>query len=400
MSQIRPFQAIRPAKNKSCLVPAYAVESYTHTEINRIIRNNPYSFLNIIAKPYIKNLPTEKRYQAIRKRIKKFLNQKIFVQDIIPSLYVMRITAKTGEQFTGLVGLASSDEYLEGKIKKHEAVLDKRASLFTEYLYHVKLNAEPVLLAHQPKEQINDLVEQIQTHIPLYEFSMTDGTVFEVWSVARHEQIHALQSAFSELDSLYIADGHHRVESSARLKLRMQSENPYHTGLEFYNFFLAFFVPWDQLKIYGYNRGIRRVNFDLSEILQKLKQYFNVQPLENFSPPEHNEVVLMHGQQFFSIHIPESYFQRGWSVPETVDKIIFKEIIPVGKQNNLLYCPAKNSRICISKRLKSGECELALFLPPVPFSTIKRKADLGQTLPPKSTYIEPKLLSGLFVFEF
>ncbi len=400
MSQIRPFQAIRPVKNKSCLVPSYAVETYSHTEINRILRNNPYSFLNVIAKPYIKNLPADKRHQAIRKRVKKFLNNNILTRDTIPSLYVMRITAKTGEQFTGLVGLASADEYLEGKIKKHEDVLDKRAGLFADYLYNVKMNAEPVLLAHKPSAEVDQLIDRIQTEIPVYEFSMTDGTVFEVWTVARHEQIHAIQEAFASFDALYIADGHHRVESSARLKKRMQAENPYHTGLEFYNFFMAFFLPWDQLKIYGYNRGIRQLDASLPDILKKLKAHFTVRPMENFSPPEQDEVVLMHSRDFYSIRIPQSFFQRGWSVPETVNNVIFKEIIPVGKLSDLIYCSAKNSRVCIAKRLKSGECKLALFLPPVPFSVIKRKADAGQTLPPKSTYIEPKLLSGLFIFEF
>lgn len=402
MSQVRPFQAIRPVKNKVCLVPTYAVDHYSKLEINRLIRFNPYSFLNVIAKPYVRHLPLEKRYNSIRKKINKFLKTNVLLHDNIPSFYLLRITTKTGDRFTGIVGLASTDEYLEGKIRKHEKTLEKRVELFTEYLYHVRLNAEPVLLAHQPTEEIEQIKQNIQTQIPVYEFSMNDGTVFEAWTVSRHEDIYQIQKSFAALDALYIADGHHRVESSARLKQRMEKENPYHTGLEFYNYFMAFLLPWDQLKIYGYNRGIKHTPpLDWDEVLEALRQKFPIEIKDKWQEPASDEIVMTwDGHQFVVIKVPPRYLEQGLSVPEVLNEEIFGKLLPKPRTSDLIYCPAKNSNVCITKRIKTGECKLAFFLPPVPFETIKAKADRGETLPPKSTYIDPKLLSGLFIFEF
>ncbi|NPA46196.1 MAG: DUF1015 domain-containing protein [Chlorobi bacterium] len=402
MSQIRPFQAIRPVKNKVCLVPTYSVDHYSKLEINRLIRFNPYSFLNVIAKPYVRHLPLEKRYASIRKKINKFLKTNVLLHDNIPSFYLLRITTKTGDQFTGFVGLASTDEYLEGNIRRHEKTLENRVKLFTDYLYHVRLNAEPVLLAHKPAEDIEKVKRDIQTQIPVYEFSMNDGTVFEAWTVSRHEDIYQIQKAFAGLEALYIADGHHRVESSARLKQRMQDENPYHTGLEFYNYFMAFFLPWDQLKIYGYNRGVKNMPpVDKKDFVRHLLEKFQVEFLGKLREPAADEAIItFDGKEFIVIKIPREYLDRGLSVPEVVNREIVEKLIPPGRKPEMIYCPAKNSNVCITKRIKTGECKMALFLPPVPFETIKRKADNGETLPPKSTYIDPKLLSGLFIFEF
>ena len=367
-----------------------------------MIRFNPYSFLNVIAKPYVRHLPLERRYASIRKKINKFLKTDVLIHDNIPSFYLLRITTKTGQQFTGFVGLASTDEYLEGNIRRHEQTLKNRVDLFAEYLYHVRLNAEPVLLTHKPDEEIEKIKHDIQTQIPVYEFSMNDGTVFEAWTVSRHEDIYNIQKSFGALDALYIADGHHRVESSALLKERMQKENAYHTGLEFYNYFMAFFLPWDQLKIYGYNRGIKSMPpVDKDELLRKLSEKFSLEINNKFSEPASDEAIItFDGKQFITIKIPQTYFQQGLSVPEVVNEEIVKKIIPAGKKPQMIYCPAKNSNVCITKRIKTGECKMAMFLPPVPFETIKRKADNNETLPPKSTYIDPKLLSGLFIFEF
>lgn len=404
MANIQPFQAVRPVRNKVCIVPSYPYENYNQHEINRYIKNNPYSFLNIIASNYIRRLPKEKKYRAIRKQYQKFKRKGIYMQDYLPFLYVMRITDVLGNVFTGIVGLTPIEDYKEGKILRHEKTMDKRVKLFADYLENVRIQADPVMLTYPPETEINRMVEKFQGQVSEYEFSTTDGTVYEVWLVSDFDDIKKLQQLFSQIEKLYIADGHHRVESTLVTREKLKAANPYHTGKEAYNYLLSFFIPYDQLKIYPFHRGLNNLNgMDADVFLQHLKEKFDLEPLPNYRDPQRHEMVLYLDGKFYLIRIPSRYLEGGRNDVDVLNDEIIRGILKVKDPRNnkvIRYHSGKFGVKCVLRQVKEKKCRGTFFLHPLTFSEIKAVADKGKTLPPKSTYIDPKLLTGLFVYEF
>jgi len=404
MANIHPFQAIRPVRNKVCIVPSYPYETYNQHEINRYIKSNPYSFLNIIASNYIRRLPKEKKYKAIRKQYQKFRRKGIYMQDYLPFLYVMRITDVIGNVFTGIVGLTPIEDYKEGKILPHEKTIDKRVQLFSEYLENVRIQADPVMLTYAPETEINRMIEKYLGQVSEYEFSTTDGTVYEVWLISDFDDIKKLEKVFGEIDKLYIADGHHRAASTLAMQEKMKKTNPYHTGKEAYNYLLSFFIPYDQLKIYPFHRGLNHLNgMDADVFLEHLREKFEVIPLENFQDPERHEFVLYLDGKFYLIRIPAEYLKNGRNDVDVLNDVIFKDILKVKDPRNnkmIRYHHGKFGVKCVLRQIKEKKCRGTFFLHPLTFSEIKSVADKGKSLPPKSTYIDPKLLTGLFIYEF
>ncbi len=403
MATLNPFPAVRPVKNKVCLVPSYSYDRYSQLDINRMIKYNPYTFLNIIAKPYVRHLEPEKRHKAIKKLYNKFKKKRIYIQDSMPFYYVVRITDENGTTFTGITGVASTQDYEERIINKHEQTLANRVNLFTNYLYDVRINAEPVLLAHETAPALKQIYDEIQADIPEYEFARPDGKVFEVWPVSASHLIQEIKKIFNQIPAFYIADGHHRVESSYQLAKRLQAENPYHTGLEAYNYFLAFLIDYTQLKLYPYNRGVKKLKpYEPEDFLEKLKNLFQVEPVKRYMEPERGEFILYLCKNYYKVKIPSGLLQEGKTEVEIINDEIFNKILSISDVRNsklITYCDGKTNIKCLTRKINHGECKAGFFVPALTFNEIKAKADRGETLPPKSSYIEPKLLSGLFVYE-
>jgi uncharacterized protein (DUF1015 family) len=404
MFNIQPFQAVRPVRNKVCIVPSKPYESYTHSEVNRILKSNPYSFLNIIASHYIRRLPKEKRFKAIRKQYEKFKKRGVYIQDYLPFFYVMRVTDEGGNMFTGIVGLINIEDYKEGKILRHENILTRRVNAFSEYLSHVHIQADPVLLTYAPQQDINFLMNKTMGQVPEYEFSTTDGTVFEVWLISDFDDIKKVQKHLGHLRRMYIADGHHRVESTLRMQEEMKKNNPYHTGNEAYNYLLSYFISFDQLKIYPFHRGLKDLNgMEADVFLKRLSEKFDVKRLDKFIEPDAHSMILYTGDAYYQVKIPKKYFDENNNIVGILNDEIFKGILKMkdpSKTQKIKYLQGKPGLKCVLRKIKESECCITFFLPPLSFNDIKSIADEQKTLPPKSTYIDPKLLTGLFVYEF
>ncbi len=404
MAIIQPFQAVRPVRNKVCIVPSYPYEQYNQHEINRIIKTNPYSFLNIIASSYIRRLPKEKKYRAIRKQFGKFKKRGIYVQDYLPFLYVLRITDVSGNVFVGIVGLTSVEDYKGGRILRHEKTLQKRVQAFAEYLKNVRIQADPVMLTYPSDPEVNELQDKYIGQVPEYEFSTTDGTVYEAWLVSDFDDLKAMQRAFSKIERLYIADGHHRVESTLAMQEEMKKANPYHTGNEAYNYLLSFFIPFDRLKIYPFHRGLKNLNgLDEKIFLERLKEKFKVEKLDKFEEPGKHEMILLLQGDYYKITIPEKNLKNGKNDVEVLNDEIIQGILKINDPRNnkiIRYHEGKPGLKCVLRSIKEKQCTVSFFMHPLTFNEIKSVADAGLTLPPKSTYIDPKLLTGLFIYEF
>jgi uncharacterized protein (DUF1015 family) len=404
MAQIQPFQSIRPVKNKVCIVPSFSYENYTQHEINRLIKINPYSFLNVIGSNYIRRLPKDKKYKAIRKQYEKFKRKKILTQDYLPFLYVLRITDILGNTFTGLVGLSAVEDYDQGKILRHEKTLKTRVKTFAEYLKNVRIQSEPVMLTYTPDADINRLINKITQQVPEYEFSMTEGTVFEMWLVSDFDIIKNIKNAFDKIDKLYIADGHHRAESTSEMRKWMKENNPYHTGNEAYNYLLSFFIASDQLKIYPFHRGLNSLNgLDKQSFLKALSEKFPIERVQNYSEPARHQMLLYLDGEYYLINIPRKLLAGHRTDVDVLNDEIIKEILKIDdprKNNVIKYHQGKFGLKCVMKSIREKKCRGTFFLHPLTFSEIQNIADRGKTLPPKSTYIDPKLLTGLLIYEF
>ena len=227
MPKILPFKAIRPTRDKVSLLASRSYESYTPEERESRLRDNPFSFLQILNPgfKYQKEISGDQRYQLVRNRYQEFKEENIFIQDRQPSYYFYKILNRDGNEFRGIVAAASAEDYEQNLIKKHEATIQYRENTFKKYLETVGFNAEAVLLTYPDHEGIAALIDTIMATRAEYEFTTTYRDTHYLWNVSDAAILSQLQQYFEEMDALYIADGHHRSSSSALLASDKKQQN-------------------------------------------------------------------------------------------------------------------------------------------------------------------------------
>lgn len=408
MSKISPFRAIRPSRDKVHLVATRPYYSYKKNVLEAKLEDNPYTFLHIInpefgLNPDAKTDPnSDERFELVLERYDEFLKEGILIHEDVPSLYVYRQT-KNGHEFTGIIGGASIEEYENDKIKKHEATLTSRERVFTNYLNIVGYNAEPVLLSYQGNEHIDLLLEEVLSQRPEYEFSTTDRIKHELWKLNPLETI-AFVKAFEDVSDLYIADGHHRSASSAGLK-KMRSTNPHNFPNE--DFFLACMMDERKLKILEFNRLVRSLN-NLSKeaFIAKLTEHFEVTKKNTiFKPTEEHTFGLYLQGEWYALQAKPSAIQQDHPVksldPQILTDFILSPILGIADLKtdpNISFMSGAETIQKLIEKVDSGMYAAAFILVPVNMEQVKRVADHQLIMPPKSTWVEPKLRSGLTIY--
>ena len=240
MAIIKPFKAVRPLRDKVGLFATRTYLSYSRKVLKDKLENNPYTFLQIINPEFDKNkkIQTKKNYKLIKKKYLEFLNNKIIQKDKEPSYYLYQ-SNQNNIDYTGIIAAASTIEYLNGSIKKHEKTINKREKLFSEYLSKIGFNADPVLLAYKSNREIQKIICLIQKRRAEYEFTTSDKTLHKLWVISNNKEIQNVSNHFKSINSLYIADGHHRSASSARLSKMKNS-----------NCFMSMLIDEKQLNVY------------------------------------------------------------------------------------------------------------------------------------------------------
>ena len=417
MAIIKPFKGLRPVKDKVHLVASRSVDTYTYSELNDKLGGNPFTFLHII-KPKM-GLEEKSQANAQLKKIKltfnNFVKEGIFISDAESSLYVY-CQEKNGHSYTGIIGCAAIDDYLNGVIKVHEQTLTNKEEKLRDYLEICDFNAEPVCLTYASDKNINTVIENITAEEPIYDFTTTDKARHKLWMVSDKKKIDIISEGFKNISSIYIADGHHRSASSALLAKKKREQNPDYSGSESFNYFLAIFFTEDQLKIYDFNRVVKDLNgLDKEVFLERVSQRFHVVDKgENIYKAErfHNMSMYLEGK-WYSLELIEESGERRLEKQETrnkskekLDADILSEYI-LGPILNITDLKT-NKRIGFVSGIKgmeelknmvdSGKMKVAFGLFPVTMQQLKNIADAGGTMPPKSTWIEPKLRSGLVVY--
>ncbi len=406
MADIRPFRALRPRPDLVDRVASPPYDVVSSDEARAMAAGNELTFLHV-NKPEI-DLPPEvslyddRVYAQGARNLRRFIAEGILVREDRAAFYVYQ--QRMGDHVqAGLVCAASCQDYADGVIKRHEFTRPDKEDDRTRHTHELNANAGPVFLTYRQDDAIDAAVEKVRAAEPLYDFVSDDGIGHTVWTVPESEQ-ESLRAAFGAVPALYVADGHHRAASAARVGLERKAGNPAHRGDEPYNYFLAVLFPHDQLKIMDYNRVVKDLaGLAPDAFLGRIRDAFDVAESDSGRPDGPRQFGMFLGDRWYRLTAKDGSYPAGDPV-RSLDASILQEnlLAPVLGIDD----PRTDKRIDFVGGIRGlGELEkraaegwaVAFALHPVSLDQLMAVADAGTVMPPKSTWFEPKLRSGLLV---
>lgn len=411
MAILRPFKAVRPKKEYASRVGALPYDVMNSEEAREMVKDNPFSFLHIdkaeVDLPVGTDIYSEQVYEKAKENLDGLLEKGICIKDEKPMLYIYR-QIMNGREQTGIVGCTAVDDYINNVIKKHEFT---RADKEADRIHHVdKCNANtgPIFLTHRENKTASDIVEEWKkNHCPEYDFVSGDGVTQTVWVIDDASVIEALVKEFEKMDSLYIADGHHRCASAVKVGEKRRGKGDYDCGCEF-NYFLSVIFPCDQLEIMDYNRVIADLNgYTTEEFIEKISEKFVVKRAEKSpcKPSKRHNFGMLIDDEWYEITAKQEFINENDPV-ERLDVSILQNNL-IGPVLNITD-PRTDKRIDfvggirglgeLERRVNEG-MKLAFSMYPTSLEELMDIADANKVMPPKSTWFEPKLLSGLFIHQ-
>ncbi|MCQ0110821.1 DUF1015 domain-containing protein [Zhouia amylolytica] len=411
MAKIIPFKAVRPSRDKVGLVASRSYEDYSRKELKAQLRFNPFSFLHIINPGYKfqHEVSGVERFKLVRNRYLEFKEDDTFIKDEIPSFYIYQLNTRD-HSFCGVFAGASIEDYDNNIIKKHEDTIERREVLFKDYLKTVGFNAEPVLLTYPDNDNIALVIKKTTSQRPEYEFATPDKSVHRFWLINKKDDVETIQREFKKIKTLYIADGHHRSASSSLLAKELRSEDNNQTGNEAYNYFLSYMIPESELRISDFNRMIKDLNgLTKEEFLIKLDEFYRIENRgeELYQPTKKHHFSMYLDDDFYSLYLRKSVYNFSDALSTLDTQILYKTILePIlgisDLRNNkrISYGYGNQHSLKMKDLIDKGKFKVGFSMLPVTIDEMKLIAEEGLKMPPKSTYIEPKLRSGLTIYEF
>lgn len=400
MIELRPFRAWRPVPEKAHLVGSRSYVSYSEEDLAQRLKGNPHSFLHVVRPDdaSTEQLPRAERFHRVRVAFKAFCDAGTMMRESAPALYLYEQEAH-GNTSRGIICGVNTRAYRDGRIKVHEQTLTARENLFAEYLASTGINAEPVLLATPDGPAWEALLDPLLNTRPSYAFRTNDLVSHRLWPITDERMRVQLQRAFAAIPALYIADGHHRLASSARL-----AESSACTDVDAASWCLAFIVPRKQLYIYNFDRVVSDLGtMDERRFLEALA---SVGRLERTAAPFAAQGVIgvRTASGWHALHLPEADPLR--SSADKLDAARLSELVlgpllgihDLRTDRRIRFVPGTMGTAELDRLVSSGDSATAFHLYPVSFAQLQSVADDGGTMPPKSTWIEPKLRSGMVVY--
>ena len=407
MAKIVPFRAIRPSRDKVSLVASRSYLSYSKEILVEKLENNPYTFLHIINPDYSAGYEVnsyDEKFKLVKEKFNSFIKEGIFQKDNSDSFYIYQKNNEDGNSFIGIIGAASVIDYQNGNIKIHEQTIQKREELFTTYLQTTGFNAEPVLLTYPNHQSIDKIIKRYAQTRAEYEFTTTNKSQHKLWLVSDKKDIQLIEQSFSEIENLYIADGHHRFASSSLLAKESRNINNSNT-----KYCMGYLIAEDQLQIISFNRLLKNLNgLSDEDFLTQIKEKYVLKEVQNaVVPTQKDEIKLYVSRKWYSLIAKEKYVNRTHCVekldPAMLSNNILAPILGITDPRNdkrLAFIDGTHSLEEIKHKVDSEEFKAAFVLKPISVNQIKEVADKGQSMPPKSTYIQPKLRSGMLIYDF
>ncbi|MBQ7832525.1 MAG: DUF1015 domain-containing protein [Lachnospiraceae bacterium] len=408
MAVLKPFQAIRPKKGLEEQMAALPYDVYNRAEAKVVVEKNPMSFLSIDRAETQFSDDVDTYADCVYDKAKEMLwdrvNKGEYIQEESKSYYVYELVMN-GRSQIGIVACASIDDYQNNIIKKHE---NTRADKEVDRIRHVstcEAQTGPIFLAYRSNAVINEIVAAKRNEAPLYDFVADDGIAHKVWVINEADSLAKIEEAFAGMNEIYIADGHHRCASAVKVGLKLRDENPGYTGAEEFNYFLSVLFPDDQLMIMDYNRVVKDLNGNSEEeFISKLEDIYDVANIGNQAqyPSKKGEISMYLFGEWYRLTVKKEYTSK-----DPIDGLDVSIL-----QNNVLGPilgiddPKTDKRIDFVggirglkelERRVSEDCKVAFAMYPTSINELFDVADAGLLMPPKSTWFEPKLRSGLFI---
>lgn len=408
MADIRPFCCVRPAAEVADRVAALPYDVYNRQEAKEEVQREPLSFLKIdrAETSFEDSVDTyaPEVYAKAKELLEKDIEEGVYVTDPDRVYYIYQLVMD-GRSQTGLVACSSVDDYLKNTIKKHE---NTRADKEVDRITHVdtcSAQTGPIFLAYRADEVISGVVAKYLKTEPVYDFTAVDGVCHRVWKISQADDVEKIYYAFQQIDKIYIADGHHRAASAVKVGLKRREENPGYTGEEEFNYFLSVLFPHDELMIMDYNRTVRDLNgFSLDEFMEKVKEKFEIENSDlPVSPDKKGTFGMYTDGRWYKLTAKPELFE-GKDAVESLDVSVLQDnllgpVLGIGD-------PRTDSRIDfvggirglkeLEKRADGDMC-ISFSMYPTSITELFDVADNDLLMPPKSTWFEPKLRSGLFI---
>lgn len=422
MVTVKPFQCVRPAVGMAEKIAALPYDVYNREEAKEVVKRNPQSFLAIdrAETQFGDEVDTYDPcvYEKAASMLREWIQKGAFIKDEQECYYIYALTMN-GRTQSGIVGCASIDDYENGIIKKHE---NTRADKELDRIHHVDIcsaQTGPIFLAYRNNEQMRKVTGEVlqeQKEQPLYDFCAEDGIRHTVYRIADPKQIEQIRSGFAAMEAVYIADGHHRAASAVKVGQKRRAEHPGYDGTEEFNYFLSVLFPDDELMIMDYNRVVKDLNgMTEEEFLHKMQELFDVSEVKGtmgkLDPAANYISPVQKGQ--FSMYLDKKWYRCQMRPQDIPDDPV--EGLDVSVLQNCLLDPVLGIKdpktdkridfvggirgMAELERRCNTDCKVAFAMYPTAIAELFAVADAGRLMPPKSTWFEPKLRSGLFIHE-
>jgi len=416
MALIKPFICVRTKEEMAPVVAALPYDVYSRAEACEVVKNNPKSFLAIDRAETQFGCEVDTYDPCVYKKASEMINEwkkdGTFITDEEKSYYIYELTMN-GRAQTGIVAVASIDDYLNGVIKKHE---NTRADKEVDRINHVNTcsaQTGPIFLAYRTNNAINEVVTRVKKEAPLYDFVSEDGIGHRVFKILTESDNDIIEESFSNINEIYIADGHHRAASAVKVGLMRREKNPGYDGSEDFNYFLSVLFPDDELMIMDYNRVLKNLNGMSEEaFLCKMKELFDIDRLNESTDGSDYRKPRKKGQ--FSMYLGKTWYSCAFRESDLSDDPV--KGLDVSLLQDILLGPVlgitdpKTDKsidfvggirgLDELERRCNVDCVCAFAMYPTSIEELFNVADAGLLMPPKSTWFEPKLRSGLFIHEF
>jgi len=408
MVSVLPFKAVRPQQKFVSQVAALPYDVMTREEAQKAVLGNPLSFMHVekseIDVPDGTPSTDDLIYQTAKRNFIDMRVKGILIQDEKPCFYIYR--QKMGAQIqTGIVGLMSAAEYDAGKIKKHELTRKDKEEDRTRHIDTVNAQTGPVFISYRERDALNKTIHEITSGIPEYDFVSEDGVSHTVWVVDNAETIEIIKNEFKKVDALYIADGHHRAAAGATIARNRRTQEQSNLPLKEYEHILAVFFPHTQLKVMDYNRAVKDLNgLTPEQFIKKISSSFTIsKPFKNRSPEQFHDFGMYLAGDWYKLTIKKGLYDEKDPVA-CLDASILQEhlLYPIldiedpRVDNRIKFIGGIRGMDELEKLVNQDGFAVAFSLYPTTMEQIIKVADSGAIMPPKSTWFEPKLRSGIF----
>ncbi len=409
MSIFRPFKGFRPQKEHVDKVASRPYDVLNSAEAREEVKGNPYSFLHVV-KPEVDlpedvDLYSQQVYDKAKENLQKLIDEGMFVQDDKAYFYIYAQTMNGKTQY-GLVGCSGVEDYMNGIIKKHELTRPDKEEDRMNHVRNTNVNAEPVFFTYRDNEKIDTIVNEVIKKEPEYDFTTEDGFGHHFWIIKNQDYIDQIQKIFAEeVQYQYVADGHHRTAAAALVGNERKKNNPNHTGDEEYNFFMSVLFPASQLTIIDYNRVVKDLNgLSEKEFIEKLKNSFDIEEKgeTEYKPCCLHNFSMYLGGKWYSLTAKKGTYNENDPIGVLDVTVLTNEVLEplldikdLRRSKRIDFVGGIRGLGELKRRVDSGEMKVAFALYPVTMNQLMDIADNDLIMPPKVTWFEPKLRSGL-----